>query len=90
VYILCSSKKGTLYIGVTNNLRLRIWQHKTKSIPGFTAKYNINRLVHIEEFQNVNEALHREKCIKKWNRQWKLRLIEENNPEWIDFYDTIV
>ena len=88
VYILCSKRNGTLYVGVTNNLLRRIHEHKEHLIPGFTKKYNVTKLVHIEECSTIDEAIHREKCIKKWNRQWKLRLIEENNPQWNDLYDS--
>ena len=88
VYILCSKRNGTLYVGVTNNLPRRIHEHKEHLIPGFTKKYDVTKLVHIEEFSTIDEAIHREKCIKKWNRQWKLRLIEENNPQWNDLYDS--
>ncbi len=89
VYILCSERNGALYIGITGNLRRRIYEHRMKMVPGFTARYNIDKLVHVEEFSDVQEAIHREKCIKKWNRLWKLHLIEENNPDWVDYYDTI-
>lgn len=90
VYILASKRKGTLYIGVTNNLIRRIYEHKEKLIDGFTKKYNITKLVYVEESQNLNNAIHREKCIKKWNRAWKLRLIEEQNPDWKDLYENIL
>ena len=86
VYILCSRRNGTLYVGVTNDLLRRIHEHKEHLMPGFTKKYDVTKLVHIEEFAAIEEAIHREKCIKKWNRQWKLRLIEENNPQWNDLY----
>ena len=86
VYILCSKRNGTLYVGVTNDLPRRIHEHKEHLTPGFTKKYDVTKLVHFEEFSVVEEAIHREKCIKKWNRQWKLRLIEENNPQWEDLY----
>jgi putative endonuclease len=87
VYILCSKRNGTIYIGVTNNLPRRMYEHKEHLVPGFTKKYDITKLVHAEEFNEIYEALRREKCLKKWNRQWKLRLIEENNPEWFDLSD---
>jgi putative endonuclease len=86
VYILCSKRNGTLYVGVTNDLPRRIHEHKEHLTPGFTRKYEVTKLVHFEEFSAVEEAIHREKCIKKWNRRWKLRLIEENNPQWEDLY----
>ena len=90
VYILASKKNGALYIGVTNDICRRVYEHKEKLIAGFTEKYNVSRLVYVEEFDNINEALHREKCIKKWNRKWKLRIIEEQNPDWNDLYENIL
>ena len=89
LYILASKRNGTLYVGVTNDLTRRIYEHKQKLIDGFTKKYNITTLVYAEEFQNINDAIHREKCIKKWNRAWKLQLIEEHNPDWSDLYENI-
>ena len=90
IYILSSKKNGTLYIGVTNNLARRVYEHKEKLLAGFSKRYNVNMLVYAEEFNNINEALHREKSIKKWNRKWKLRLIEEQNPDWNDLYENIL
>lgn len=90
VYILASQRNGTLYIGVTNNILRRIYEHKAKYVKGFTTIYNVTRLVHVEEFYSINEAIHSEKCIKKWKRAWKLRLIEEHNPNWDDLYDSIL
>lgn len=84
IYILASSKNGTLYIGVTNNIFKRILEHKEKRIEGFTKKYNVDELVYYEIFDTVNEALYREKQLKKWNRQWKINLIEKENPGWRD------
>ncbi len=89
VYILASKRNGTLYVGVTGDLSRRIYEHKEKLTDGFTKKYNINQLIYIEEFQDITEAIHREKCLKKWNRAWKLRLIEEQNPDWRDLYETV-
>jgi len=90
VYILANKKKGTLYIGVTNNLLRRVLEHKDKIIKGFTSKYDVNKLVYYEMFGNVNYAIQREKRLKEWHRDWKIRLIEENNKEWKDlFYDLI-
>lgn len=80
VYIVASQKNGTIYIGVTNNLPRRIWEHKNKVIEGFTEKYNVDKLVYYEQTENIESALNREKQLKKWNRAWKLRLIEEKNP----------
>lgn len=87
VYILASRRNGTLYIGVTNNLLRRTGQHKASEIPGFTKRYRVHLLVHYEVFSHIETAIRREKCLKKWNRQWKLRLIEQTNPQWCDLYD---
>ena len=86
VYILASKKNGTLYIGVTNDLIKRVWQHKNKLINGFTKKYKAHMLVYYEYTDDIRSALIREKQLKKWKRQWKLRLIEEFNPEREDLY----
>ncbi len=90
VYILSSKKNGTLYVGVTNNLVKRVWEHKNKKVDGFTKKYEIHQLVYFEQHNNPESAIQREKQIKKWNRLWKIRLIEEKNPEWKDFYQDIL
>ncbi len=87
VYIVCSAKNGTLYIGVTSNLERRINEHRNKKIPGFTAKYSIARLVYYEEFQSILVAIKREKQLKWWERAWKLELIEKVNPAWKDLYE---
>ncbi|MFZ4622208.1 MAG: GIY-YIG nuclease family protein [Bacteroidota bacterium] len=88
VYIISSKKNGTLYIGVTGNLSNRIIQHKESLIPGFTQKYRVNQLMYFEEYTYIQDAISREKQLKKWNREWKIRLIEKRNPEWRDlFYD---
>ena len=84
IYILASQKNGTLYIGVTNDLERRVLEHKQKRNEGFTSKYNVNMLVYFESFQYINDAILREKRLKKWNRQWKINLIEEENKEWND------
>jgi len=84
IYILASKKNGTLYIGMTNDLERRIFEHKNNLIKGFTTKYKVHRLVYFEETNDVNEALLLEKRIKNWNRAWKIELIEKNNPEWED------
>lgn len=84
IYILASQKNGTLYIGVTNDLERRVLEHKQKVNEGFSSRYNINRLVYFESFQYINDAILREKRLKKWNRQWKINLIEEENKEWND------
>lgn len=89
VYILASYKRGTLYIGVTNNLLGRAYQHKNKLVKGFTAKYKVHQLVYFEIFEDIYEAISREKQLKKWNRAWKIELIEKNNPNWEDLYNQI-
>ncbi len=84
VYLLTNKRNGTLYIGMTNNLERRIYEHKNKLIEGFTNKYGLNKLVYMESYQYVNDAILREKRMKKWKRQWKINLIEEDNPQWKD------
>jgi putative endonuclease len=86
VYILASRRNGTLYIGVTNDLSRRVHEHKTKTIRGFTSRYDVHMLVWYESYGDVNEAIAREKQLKKWNRAWKLALIEKSNPSWRDLY----
>ncbi|OGH69762.1 MAG: hypothetical protein A3C90_04825 [Candidatus Magasanikbacteria bacterium RIFCSPHIGHO2_02_FULL_51_14] len=88
IYIL-ASPSGTLYIGVTNHLRRRVWQHKMKLIEGFTKKYNCTRLVYYEEFHDINEAIRREKQLKNWSRKKKEILIAQMNSEWIDIAQDI-
>ena len=89
VYILASKKNGTLYMGVTSDLIKRVWQHKHKANNGFTADYNVDKLVYFEDTIDVLSAIAREKQLKKWNRAWKIRLIEEKNPDWKDLYTDI-
>lgn len=84
VYILASQRNGTLYIGITNNLERRMWEHKNKYIDGFTRKYEVHRLVYYEYYEDPETAIQREKHLKKWNRQWKLKLIERKNISWKD------
>jgi len=84
VYIMASKRNGTLYIGVTNNLERRVYEHKNNSIKGFTQKYSVHDLVWYETTHDVHSALTKEKQLKKWNRKWKLTLIEEKNPLWKD------
>ncbi len=84
VYILASQKNGTIYIGATSDLERRILEHKNKLLKGFTAKYNVDLLVYFEEFTNTQEAFNRERQMKKWKRNWKLKLIEKENPNWND------
>ncbi|HNS54963.1 MAG TPA: GIY-YIG nuclease family protein [Syntrophales bacterium] len=90
VYILASRRNGTLYIGVTNDLARRIHDHKNHVIHGFTAKYKVHDLVYYEAYTDVREALAREKRLKKWKRQWKINLIEKENPDWKDLYDLVL
>jgi putative endonuclease len=89
VYILASKLGGTLYIGVTNNLVRRIYEHRMGLVPGFTKEHGVHRLVYFESHTDVEAAIRREKRLKKWNRAWKIRLIEELNPNWDDLYPQI-
>jgi putative endonuclease len=89
VYILASKRNGTLYIGVTSDIIKRVWQHKSDMAEGFTKKYQVHILVYFELHKNMRAAILREKQLKKWNREWKLQLIEENNPNWSDLNDDI-
>jgi putative endonuclease len=89
VYILASSKYGTLYTGVTSDLVKRVYEHKNKIVDGFSKQYNVDRLVYYEVHNDVREAITREKRIKKWNRDWKVRLIEEKNLDWMDLYSMV-
>jgi putative endonuclease len=86
VYLLASRPFGTLYVGTTDDLLRRVWEHKTKAVPGFTARYDVDRLVWFEAHETLESALLREKRIKEWKRAWKIRLIEGNNPYWRDLY----
>ena len=90
VYMLASKKDGVLYVGVTNNLIKRVYEHKQGFVDGFTKKYFVRRLVYFEKTTDINEAIHREKQLKKWKREWKIALIECNNPQWEDIYDAII
>ena len=89
VYILASRRNGTLYVGSAINLGKRIYEHKIKALPGFTSRYGVDRLVYYEHYPSISEARGREYQLKKWRRAWKLRLIEEMNPNWIDLYETL-
>ena len=86
VYILASRRNGTLYIGVTNDLIRRTWEHREGLVDGFTKKYGVKMLVYFECFEEIDSAIHRQTRLKKWNRGWKLELIEQRNPEWRDLY----
>jgi putative endonuclease len=90
VYILASGRNGTLYIGVTSDLVQRAWQHKSHSVPGFSERYGVDQLVFYELHGDMEHAIQREKRLKKWNRAWKVRLIEERNPEWRDLWPDIL
>ena len=89
VYILASKPRGTLYIGVTSNLVQRVWQHKNDLVAGFTKRYRVHRLVWYEAHDSMEGAIIREKMLKKWNRAWKIEMIEKGNPTWKDLYDEI-
>ncbi len=90
VYILTNKKMGTLYVGSTSDLIGRVWQHKNKAIPGFTSKYNVDKLVYYEWHNRLDDMVKRERQIKDWHRAWKLRLIIDNNPDWRDLYNDIL
>lgn len=89
VYIMASRRNGTLYTGVTSNLPCRVWQHRTRATGGFTARYNVHRLVYMEPHESMEAAIVREKQIKEWQRAWKLRLIESVNPGWRDLAEDL-
>ena len=89
VYILTNKKNGTLYTGTTRELVKRTWDHKTEAVEGFTKKYGLKMLVYYEVLSDYEEALKREKKLKKWPRQWKLNIINEMNPKWEDLYESI-
>ena len=89
VYLLASRKEGTLYLGVTRDLVRRTYQHREKSLPGFTSRYDIRRLVWFETYDDPADAIFREREIKKWRRSWKVALIEKDDPDWCDLYDDI-
>ncbi|MGJ4994226.1 GIY-YIG nuclease family protein [Bradyrhizobium sp. HKCCYLS3077] len=89
VYILASRRDGAIYVGVTNDLVRRVYEHRLKAVPGFTSKYNITRLVWFEVYDDPISAITREKELKKWKRAWKVHLIEKDNPGWSDLYDSI-
>jgi len=89
VYILANGKHGTLYIGVTNDLVRRVYEHRNKFVRGFTSQYGVDRLVWFETYDNPTSAIEREKELKKWRREWKINLVERDNPNWDDLYDEI-
>ncbi|MGF1549798.1 MAG: GIY-YIG nuclease family protein [Sphingomonadaceae bacterium] len=89
VYIMASKRNGTLYIGVTSDLAKRIWEHREGVVPGFTRKFSCKTLVWFQQFDSLDVARHRELQMKEWKRAWKLELIEEQNPDWRDLYETL-
>jgi putative endonuclease len=89
VYLLASKKHGTLYLGVTKDLVRRAYEHRTKAVGGFTARHGVDKLVWFEIYEDATTAIAREKELKKWRRDWKTRLVEETNPEWVDLYPGI-
>ena len=89
VYIIASRRDGAIYIGVTNDLVRRIYEHRSKAVAGFTSKYNITKLVWFEVYDDPVSAIAREKELKKWKRNWKIQLIEAENPDWKDLYESI-
>ena len=90
VYILASKRNGTLYVGMTSDLIKRVWEHKNHLVDGFTKKYEVTRLIYFEKHDNPEQAIAREKRLKKWTRAWKIRLIEKSNPDWEDLYDGLL
>jgi putative endonuclease len=89
IYILASRTGGTLYVGITNDLIRRVYEHKSKSTDSFTEKYDVAKLVYFEQFDDPENAIKREKRLKKWSRAWKISLIEKDNPDWDDLYPEI-
>ena len=89
VYLLASGKYGTLYLGVTNDIVRRVYEHESKAVAGFSKRYSVDKLVWFEIYEDPGTAIAREKELKKWHRDWKIRLIEESNPQWIDLYPEI-
>jgi putative endonuclease len=89
LYIMTNRPNGTLYVGVTDNLPRRAWEHRTGAIEGFTKRYGLKRLVYAERHDDIREARRREKALKGWRRAWKVRLIHGVNPDWTDLYDTL-
>ena len=90
VYLLASKRNGTLYVGVTSNLVKRVWEHKQHTVEGFTRKYQVDRLVWYEMHETMASAISREKAIKNWERAWKIKVIEQMNPGWMDLYGDVV
>jgi len=90
VYILASKRNGTLYIGVTNDLVRRIWEHKNGVVAGLTKQHHVHSLVYFEVYDSIEAAIRREKRLKEWQRKWKLELIERENPQWKDLYEELI
>jgi putative endonuclease len=90
VYILASERNGTLYVGITNDLARRAYEHKSDFVEGFTKKYGVHRLVYYEQYEDIEPAILREKRLKVWKRKWKMELIERKNLEWRDLYEEII
>lgn len=88
-YILAKARNSTFYVGITSNLPKRIWEHKSEAVDGFTKQYGIKTLVYYEVFDDPENAIRREKRLKKWPREWKMRVIEQMNPDWKDLYETL-
>lgn len=89
VYILANKRNGTLYVGVTSDLVKRVWEHKNNAVEGFTSRYGVHRLVYFEVWDDMEQAILREKRIRKWNRAWKIELIEKHNSEWRDLWESL-
>jgi putative endonuclease len=90
VYILANKPRGTLYVGVTNNLVRRVFEHKSKLIKGFTERYDVNSLVWYESSESIESAIAYEKKLKRWRRDWKIEMLEKQNAEWVDLYSQII
>ena len=90
VYLMASGRNGTLYVGVTNDLVRRVYEHRTNAVDGFTRQYGVHQLVWFEATDDINTAIRREKQLKNWKRDWKIALIEQTNPEWLDLYDGLL
>jgi putative endonuclease len=89
VYILANTRRGVMYVGLTNNLARRIEQHRAKAVPAFTSSYGVSRLVYVESYSSLDEARARERILKRWRREWKFKLIEAENPSWHDLSDKL-
>jgi putative endonuclease len=89
VYILARERNSTFYVGITSDLKKRVWEHKNEITGGFTKKYDVKKLVYFETYQDPENAIKREKRLKRWNREWKMNVIEKQNPDWVDLYDTL-